>query len=90
MIGFILLHTPPGLRKSGMPLSVEMPAPVKTTVRRRREALRRFGRVMPVSHVAQQTPRRTTLRGRPDFRTSLARCAQRPALSLAQCFEPLP
>src|SRR5262245_44906281 len=24
-------HTPPGLRKSGMPDSVEMPAPVKTT-----------------------------------------------------------
>src|ERR1700733_10405360 len=32
-IGFIRLQTPPGLRKSGMPDSVEMPAPVKTTVR---------------------------------------------------------
>lgn len=27
------LHTPPGLLKSGMPLSVDMPAPVKTTIR---------------------------------------------------------
>src|SRR5580692_5415226 len=32
-IGFIRLQTPPGLRKSGMPDSVEIPAPVKTTVR---------------------------------------------------------
>src|SRR5881394_2317949 len=32
-MGFILLHTPPGLRKSGMPDSVEMPAPVNTTTR---------------------------------------------------------
>src|SRR5277367_4988061 len=32
-IGFIRLQTPPGLRKSGMPDSVDMPAPVKTTVR---------------------------------------------------------
>src|ERR1700722_14677950 len=32
-IGFIRLQTPPGLRKSGIPDSVEMPAPVKTTVR---------------------------------------------------------
>src|SRR5579862_717630 len=28
------LQTPPGLRKSGMPDSVEIPAPVKTTARR--------------------------------------------------------
>jgi hypothetical protein len=27
------LQTPPGLRKSGMPDSVEMPAPVKATAR---------------------------------------------------------
>src|SRR5580698_770222 len=33
LIGFIRLQTPPGLRKSGMPDSVEIPAPVKTTVR---------------------------------------------------------
>src|SRR5271168_5318312 len=32
-IGFIRLQTPPGLRKSGMPDSVDMPAPVNTTVR---------------------------------------------------------
>src|ERR1700733_5760588 len=32
-IGFIRLQTPPGLRKSGIPDSVDMPAPVKTTVR---------------------------------------------------------
>src|ERR1700761_9326257 len=34
MIGFIRLQTPPGLRKSGMPDSVDMPAPVKITPRR--------------------------------------------------------
>ena len=45
-IGFIRLQTPPGLRKSGMPDSVEMPAPVKTTVRAepaRRAARREIG-----------------------------------------------
>src|SRR3954463_9195438 len=39
-MGFIRLHTPPGLRKSGMPDSVEMPAPVNTT-RRRASAISR-------------------------------------------------
>src|SRR5258708_10940628 len=34
VIGFIRLQTPPGLLKSGMPDSVEMPAPVNTTARR--------------------------------------------------------
>src|SRR5579872_5960128 len=33
-MGRIWLQTPPGLRKSGMPDSVEIPAPVKTTARR--------------------------------------------------------
>ena len=32
-IGFILDQIPPGERKSGMPLSVEIPAPVKITTR---------------------------------------------------------
>src|SRR6476661_1072027 len=32
-IGRYLLHSPPGERKSGMPHSVEMPAPVKGTIR---------------------------------------------------------
>ena len=30
-IGFIRLQTPPGLRKSGIPDSVDIPAPVNTT-----------------------------------------------------------
>src|SRR6195256_4141805 len=34
LIGGMRSHTPPGLRKSGMPDSVEMPAPVNTTTRR--------------------------------------------------------
>ena len=33
-IGSIFVQTPPGERKSGMPDSVEIPAPVKTTARR--------------------------------------------------------
>src|SRR5262245_10653942 len=34
MIGFIFVHSPvPGLRKSGMPDSVLIPAPVNTTAR---------------------------------------------------------
>jgi hypothetical protein len=32
-IGIILVQMPPGERKSGMPDSVEMPAPVNTTTR---------------------------------------------------------
>src|SRR5580704_17443167 len=31
-IGLFLVHKPPGERKSGMPHSVEMPAPVKGTI----------------------------------------------------------
>lgn len=33
-MGTCFVHRPPGLRKSGMPDSVLMPAPVKTTARR--------------------------------------------------------
>ena len=32
-MGFIRLQTPPGERKSGIPDSVEIPAPVKATIR---------------------------------------------------------
>ena len=32
-MGDIFVHKPPGLRKSGMPDSVLMPAPVNTTTR---------------------------------------------------------
>src|SRR5579872_5200315 len=38
-IGLMRLQTPPGLRKSGMPDSVEMPAPVNTTTRRARATM---------------------------------------------------
>ena len=31
MIGLFLVHSPPGERKSGMPHSVEIPAPVNGT-----------------------------------------------------------
>ena len=31
--GAKIVHTPPGLRKSGIPLSVEIPAPEKTIMR---------------------------------------------------------
>src|SRR5690242_15662716 len=33
-LGSYFVHTPPGLRKSGIPDSVLMPAPVNTTMRR--------------------------------------------------------
>jgi hypothetical protein len=35
-MGWFLLHNPPGERKSGMPHSVEMPAPVNGTMTRER------------------------------------------------------
>ncbi len=40
MIGLYLVHTPPGLRKSGMPDSVLIPAPVNTTTRSARSSMR--------------------------------------------------
>src|SRR5215472_11975347 len=43
-IGAIRVQIPPGLRKSGIPDSVLMPAPVNTTARRAKSALR-FGTV---------------------------------------------
>src|SRR6185369_5852691 len=60
--GFILLHTPPGLRKSGTPDSVEMPAPVNTTMRRASAISRARSAREPASDMARSSPQAGGLR----------------------------
>src|ERR1700716_229534 len=61
-MGFIRLQTPPGLRKSGMPDSVEMPAPVNTTMRRA-SAISRARSLRDMPHLGAITRPRAIARG---------------------------
>ena len=59
-IGRIFVQMPPGLRKSGMPDSVLIPAPVKITIRRASSIIRRssatsgFHRASPLAGMLHQ------------------------------------